>query len=66
MDSATITDNVVQVSGADGARWTPLTFEQALAAAALRWPHQEALVIEGTRWTFSRLQAEAQRLCKAQ
>jgi fatty-acyl-CoA synthase len=65
MDIATITDNVVQVSGAEGARWTPLTFERALATAALRWPQQEALVIEGTRWTFSRLQAEAQRVARA-
>jgi fatty-acyl-CoA synthase len=65
MDIATITDNVVQVSGAEGARWTPLTFEQALATAVLRGPQQEALVIEGTRWTFSRLQAEAQRVARA-
>jgi fatty-acyl-CoA synthase len=65
MDIATIADDGVYVAEAGAARWTPATFEQALATTALRWPEREALVIEGARWTFARLQSEAQRVARA-
>ena len=65
MDAATIIDHVVHVPEAAAERWTPATFEQVLAAAAARWGQQEALVIDGVRWTFERLQREARRVARA-
>lgn len=65
MDTATILGNVVQVPEPASGRWTPATFEQALDAAAARWPAQEALVIDGVRWTFERLRQEARRVACA-
>ncbi|MBY0440255.1 MAG: AMP-binding protein [Burkholderiales bacterium] len=58
-------DNVVHVPERASTPWVPVTFEQSLAAAALRWPDREALVIDGARWTFGRLQCEAQRVARA-
>jgi len=65
MDSATLVDNVVHVPEPEGARWTPLVFEQVLDAAVARWGLEEALVIDGQRWTFARLRDEARRVARA-